>query len=109
MTVGFLPGCSTGLEAPISEVWLWTASATQSSTGFDLTADMLGLTIHHLPLLVQPALGLVLPLQDDVVALQPAGEIVPRRGDHGVFSLEVLDDMLVGDLETVSAAANNRE
>jgi hypothetical protein len=70
---------------------------------------MLGLTIHHLPLLVQPALGLVLPLQDDVVALQPAGEIVPRRGDHGVFSLEVLDDMLVGDLETVSAAANNRE
>lgn len=27
------------------------------------------LTVHHLPLLVQPALGLILPLQDDVVAL----------------------------------------
>lgn len=38
------------------------------------------------------------PLKDDVVALQPAGEVVPRRGDHCVFTLEVLDDLVVGSL-----------
>lgn len=56
------------------------------------------LTIHHLPLLVQPALGLILPLQDNVVALKPAREVVPRGGDHGVLALEILDDLFVGGL-----------
>lgn len=43
-------------------------SAGASLAGFDSTQGS-GLTVHHLSLLVQPALGLVLPLQDDVVAL----------------------------------------
>ena len=57
------------------------------------------LTIHHLPLLVQPASGRVVPpLQHHVVALQAASEVVPGRGDHGIFALQVLDDLLQGSL-----------
>lgn len=57
------------------------------------------LTVHQLPLLVEPALGLVFPLQHDMVALEPACEVVPGRGDHRILALEVLDDLLVGSLE----------
>ena len=53
------------------------------------------LTIYQLPLLVQPAFGLVVPsLEDDVVALQPAGDVVPCCCDHGILALEVLDDLV---------------
>jgi hypothetical protein len=41
----------------------------------------------------------VAALQHDVVALQAAGEVVPGRRDHGVFALEVLDDLLGGGLQ----------
>lgn len=52
------------------------------------------LTIHHLPLLVQPAARRVVPaLQHHMVALQAASEVVPGRGDHGVFALQVFDDL----------------
>lgn len=53
------------------------------------------LTIHKMPLLVQPALGrLVPPLQHHVVALQPAREVVPRRRDERVLALEGLDGLV---------------
>lgn len=39
------------------------------------------LTIDHLPLPVYPTLwGVMPPLKHDVVALQPAGKVVPSRG-----------------------------
>ena len=48
-----------------------------------------------MPLLVQPALGRLVPtLQDDVVALQPARKVVPRRGDQRVLALQVADRLL---------------
>lgn len=53
------------------------------------------LTIHHLPLLVEPTLGLIFALQYDMIALQPARQVVPRRRDHGVLALEILDDLLM--------------
>jgi hypothetical protein len=65
-------------------------------------------TIHHLPLLVQPAARRVVPaLQHHVVALQAAGEVVPGRGDHGVFALQVLDGLFGGGLERVGWSASN--
>lgn len=33
-----------------------------------------------------------------MVALEPAREVVPRRRDHGVLALEILDDLFVGGL-----------
>lgn len=60
---------------------------------------MLRLTVHQLPLLVEPALGLIFPLQHDMVALEPACEVVPGRGDHRILALEVLDDLLVSSLK----------
>lgn len=33
-------------------------------------------------------------LQHHVVALQAAGEVVPGGGDHGVFALQVVDELL---------------
>ena len=61
------------------------------------------LTIHHLPLLVEPAARRVVPpLQHHMVALQAAGEVVPGRSDHGVFALQVLDDLFGGGLERLS-------
>lgn len=49
-------------------------------------------TIDHVPLLVEPALGrVVASLQHHVVALQPAGEVIPGRSYHGILTLEVLD------------------
>lgn len=58
------------------------------------------LTIDHLSLLVEPALrGVTTSLQDDMVALQTTGQVVPRCGNHGILSLEVLDDDLLLGLE----------
>lgn len=34
-----------------------------------------------------------------MVALQPAGEVVPGGRDHGVFALQVADDLLVCSLQ----------
>lgn len=45
-------------------------------------------TIHQLPLLIEPALGRILSaLQHNVVALQAARQVVPRRRYHGVLAL----------------------
>ena len=38
-------------------------------------------------------------LQHDVIALQTAGEVVPRGGDHGILALQVFDDLVCGSLE----------
>ena len=58
------------------------------------------LTIDHLSLLVEPALrGVTTSLQDDMVALQATGQVVPCCGNHGVLPLEVLDDDLLLRLE----------
>ena len=71
------------------------------------------LTIYHLPLLVQPAARRVVPtLQHHMVALQAAGEVVPGRGDHGVFALQVLDDLFggsLGKLELVNLISNRTQ
>lgn len=66
------------------------------------------LTVHHLPLLVQPAFGLIFSLQDDVVALQPTRKVVPSRGNHGVLSLEILDDLFVGGLQEKGPVSASR-
>ena len=67
-------------------------------------------SVHQLSLLVQPALGRVVPpLKDDVVALKPAGEVVPCRGDHCVFALEVLDDLVVGGLFLISVLVSEMQ
>lgn len=59
-----------------------------------------------MPLLVKPALGrVVASLQHNVVALQPAGEVVPSRRDHGVLALEVLDHNILLRLQNTSASA----
>lgn len=68
---------------------------------------LLRLTVHQLPLLIEPALGLVFPLQHDMVALQPACEVVPGRGDHRVLPLKVLDDLFVGRLERLGYQCPN--
>lgn len=53
------------------------------------------LTIHHLPLLIQPTLGNIMsPLQHDVVTLQSVVEVIPRRSDHRILALEILDDLV---------------
>lgn len=58
------------------------------------------LTIDHLSLLVEPALrGVTTTLQDDMVALQATGQVVPCCGDHGVLPLEVLYDQILLCLE----------
>lgn len=57
------------------------------------------LTIDHLPLFVQPALGrIVSALEHDVVALQSAGEVIPGGGDECILPLEVLDHLIGGSL-----------
>lgn len=66
------------------------------------------LTVDHLPLFVQPAFRRVVPtLQNDVVALQSAGEVVPRRGNQGIFSLEILDHLIRGVLCIGEKRKNN--
>lgn len=102
-TGDFLLWPTTGSEAPIFWVWLFCAvqyavrSCSNTGAGRERFVERL-LTIHHLPLFVEPALGLLFALQHNVVALQPARQVVPRRGDHGVLALEVLDDLLVSSL-----------
>lgn len=36
-----------------------------------------------------------------MVALEPACEVVPGRGDHRILALEVLDDLFVGSLKSL--------
>ncbi len=68
------------------------------------------LTIYYLPLLVQPALGHVMPsLEHNVVALKPAREVIPRRSDHSILALQVPDDLVVGGLGCVSAHEINKQ
>ena len=53
------------------------------------------LTINKMPLLIQPALRrLIPPLQNHVVALQPARKVIPRRRDQRVLALEVPDRLV---------------
>ena len=57
------------------------------------------LTIDHLPLLVQPALGSILAaLQNNVIALQSAGKVVPGCCHESVLSLEIFDLLFRGGL-----------
>jgi hypothetical protein len=60
----------------------------------------------QMALLVEPAAGCVLAaLEDDVVALQAASQVVPGRGDQGVLALQVLDFLLGGGLVGGQGAA----
>lgn len=62
-------------------------------------ASEMRLTIDHLSLFAQPALGgLIPPLQDDVIALNTASKIVPRRRNERVLALEVLDNLVARSL-----------
>lgn len=64
-----------------------------------MTKREVELTVDPLPLLVQPAArDFVSPLEHHVVALQAVGKVVPRRRDHGVLALQVLDDLFTGRL-----------
>ena len=72
------------------------------------------LTIYYLPLFVQPTLGHIMPsLEHNVVALQPAREVIPRRSDHSILALQVPDDLVVGGLgqqgDSVSAHDINKQ
>lgn len=60
---------------------------------------MAQLTIDHLPLFIEPTpRSVVSPLEDNVVALESAREIIPCRCDETVFSLEVSDDLVARSL-----------
>lgn len=37
-----------------------------------------------------------------MIALQPAGQVVPCRRDHRVLPLQILDDLLVRSLDAMS-------
>lgn len=53
------------------------------------------LTINQHSLLVHPAFRiLIAPLQDEMITLQPARQIIPRRGNHRVLALEILDHLV---------------
>ena len=57
------------------------------------------LTVDHLSLLVEPALrDVISPLENNMVALQAAGQIIPCSSDHGILALKILDNLVVGSL-----------
>ena len=57
------------------------------------------LTVDHLPLLIEPTLrSIVSPLEDDMVALESAREIISCRCHEGDFSFKILDDLITRGL-----------
>jgi len=67
-------------------------------------------TIHKLSLLVQPAPRHVMPpLNNDVVALQPASKIVPRRCYHCVFTLQIPDYLITCGLYVEETSQSRKD
>lgn len=58
------------------------------------------LTVDHLPLLVQPASGRIMPpLEHNMITLQSTGKVIPGRRNQSIFSLQILDYLVGGSLE----------